>query len=93
MARTTSNGTICWGYDGQGLCGDGAVMTAGGPYHLSPVTALPTNVALFSLGATHGCAHSTAGITTCWGTNEYGERGSGTVSSLERTSTPRPVVW
>jgi alpha-tubulin suppressor-like RCC1 family protein len=58
-----------------------------------PMTTLLTNVALFAAGGSHGCAYTSAGVTSCWGSNEYGELGSGEPSSLFRTSTPAVVEW
>ncbi len=93
MARKTNGAAICWGYSGRGQCADGAAFTAGGPIYLMPVNTLLTDVKLMSMGAAHGCAHTNAGATVCWGSNEYGEAGSGMASSLFRTSTPAAVVW
>lgn len=86
----------CWGQSTNGQCGDGAAFTAGGPVYLSPIATLSTNprTALIAAGGSHACAWvSTTSVTTCWGTNNFGELGSGEPGSAARTSTPQPVVW
>lgn len=89
----TSGGDVwCWGRNGSGQIGDGEEITIG-DQRLVPSQADVTNVVLLAAGMSHTCAHTESGVTYCWGRNEYGERGSGTPSSLDRTNVPTPVVW
>lgn len=86
----------CWGLSGSGQCGDGADFTAGGPVYLSPIATLTTELrtAFFDAGGSHACAYNSATErTSCWGSNELGELGSGVPGSGVRISTPQPVVW
>ena len=94
LARTTGGGLLCWGRGANGQCMDSATFTPSGPQYLMPITATPTGITLFAAGGTHSCVYVPASsVTYCSGTNEYGEIGSGTPSSLFRTAVPTPVEW
>ena len=94
LARTTGGGLLCWGRGANGQCMDSATFTPSGPQYLMPITATPTGITLFAAGGTHSCVYvPSSSVTYCAGTNEYGEIGSGTPSSLFRTSVPTPVEW
>ena len=89
----TAGGDVwCWGRNGSGQIGDGLPLTVS-DVRLAPVQADVANVALLAAGMTHTCAHTSAGVTYCWGRNEYGEIGSGTPGSGVRSSVPSVVVW
>lgn len=82
-ARKTDGTLWCWGDDLLGQVGDG---TAGSP-RLSPlqVTALGTSVAEVAAGTYNTCARKTDGTLWCWGDNQFGQIGDGTVVR------PRPL--
>jgi alpha-tubulin suppressor-like RCC1 family protein len=96
LAQTTDGVLHCWGENGSGQCGDGAEFTPGGPVYLEPITTLTTHLrtVFYDAGGSHACAYNAASmITSCWGSNDFGELGSGEPSSGFRISTPQPVVW
>lgn len=90
--RTAAGDVWCWGRNGGGQIGDGLELTSG-DVRLEPVQADVSGVQLVAAGMFHTCAYDEDDVTWCWGRNEYGERGSGTPGSSERTSVPTPVVW
>ncbi len=74
------DGTVrCWGLNVYGQVGDGTVTSP----RKSPVavmtgkTSLLTNVASVSAGYSHTCAVVAIGAAFCWGSNFYGELGTG----------------
>jgi alpha-tubulin suppressor-like RCC1 family protein len=96
LLQTTEASLYCWGQSGRGECGDGADFTPGGPNYTSPIATLTShfNTRLFEAGGAHACAYNDeSDVTSCWGTNEFGELGSGDPSSGFRISTPQAVVW
>lgn len=96
LMQTTEAALFCWGESGRGECGDGADFTPGGPVYNAPIATLTShfNTRLFDAGGAHACAYNDeSDVTSCWGTNEFGELGSGEPSSGFRISTPQAVVW
>ena len=80
-----ADGTLrCWGYNGYGQVGNGALTDVS-----SPVVAASglTSVVELSLGAFHTCARRSDGTLRCWGWNGNGQLGDG--SYTNRTA---PVV-
>ncbi|MFH1434552.1 MAG: DUF4215 domain-containing protein [Pseudomonadota bacterium] len=72
-------GVRCWGGNGYGQCGDG---TADTPKRIPvDVTGLPENVDEVSSGGYHTCVHGAEGAVHCWGDNEFGQVGDGTVDT------------
>ncbi len=84
----------CWGSGLYGQLGDG---TTGDPVdHIrsSPVRVRFGSVALrgateVAAGAFHSCAVRTGGRVVCWGSNEFGQLGSGAGSAEFRTTAVR----
>ncbi len=74
----TPLGTVyCWGRNLNGALGDGTTTD-----RLTPVAVrLPAGVLFDSVsaGQDHACGVSTAGNVYCWGTNTFGQLGSGDV--------------
>jgi alpha-tubulin suppressor-like RCC1 family protein len=89
---TASGDVWCWGRNGGGQIGDGVELVSG-DVRLEPAQADVSGVSLVAAGMTHTCAYDSQGVTSCWGRNEYGEIGSGTPGSAERSSVPAPVAW
>ncbi len=74
----------CWGCGSNGELGDGALQ---GRPKASPVLTEPlgprfADVAEISAGHEHTCLRTTAGAVWCWGHNQYGQIGNGTVISV-----------
>ncbi len=92
LARTAANGLLCWGYSGSGQCGDGTAFPPGGPIYSTPISALLTNVSLFTSGGNHSCAYvPTTQVTWCWGAANFDQLGFDPMET--RTSTPGFVRW
>jgi hypothetical protein len=70
------DGTLwCWGYNLDGVLGDGTKFDKPSPVQVS---ALGTSVAEVAAGASHTCARKTDGTLWCWGSNYLGQLGDGT---------------
>lgn len=67
---------ICWGDNTNGELGDPSVV--GGSTRPVTVTNLPS-VIDFDLGAFHGCAWTAVGEVYCWGLDEHGQLGDGSI--------------
>jgi alpha-tubulin suppressor-like RCC1 family protein len=87
-----SDGTVwCWGVNGDAQLGDGT--TAGQPCgglvcKPTPVQVVGiTNAVEVSSGYTHSCARKNDGTVWCWGDNNDGALGDGTMGGAPR-STP-----
>jgi alpha-tubulin suppressor-like RCC1 family protein len=76
-AMTTGGAMSCWGYNGVGQLGVGTKVDKLVP---TPVTGMSAGVAAVGLGQAHTCAATTAGALKCWGDNQFGEIGDGTVT-------------
>ena len=77
-ALTTSGGLKCWGYNYNGQVGDGTTMQRITPV---AVSGLASGVSAIASGRFHTCALTTAGGLKCWGENNSGELGDGTVTN------------
>ena len=83
-ALMATGGVQCWGYNHWGQLGDGTTQDRLTPV---PVNGLPTAAASIATGATHACAVTVTGLIDCWGKNDAGQLGNGTISG----GTPVPV--
>lgn len=90
--RTSGGEVWCWGQNGSGQIGDGEPLVVS-DQRLVPSQADVTGAVMIAAGASHTCAHTSSGVTYCWGRNEYGELGSGEPGSAMRSNVPMPVVW
>jgi alpha-tubulin suppressor-like RCC1 family protein len=87
---TSAGAAYCWGAGNQGQLGNGtttaaqttpvAVTTSGTP--LSGVT-----LTQISLGTSFACALSSAGAAYCWGKNQAGQLGNGSITTPQTTAT------
>jgi alpha-tubulin suppressor-like RCC1 family protein len=84
-ALTAAGSVLCWGYNQYGQLGDGTQANRPLP---TAVSSLPNGIAAIDLGDNHSCARSTGGAVLCWGDNESGQLGDGTLTSR---STPGQV--
>jgi len=100
---TDTGQALCWGFNGHGQLGvdpstgpDNCSLTGFSPCSLSPVavtgghtfTKLSANGSSFHRG--NVCGIATDGQTYCWGNNQEGQLGDGTIGGTRFT--PAPVV-
>ncbi len=86
-ALTTLGGIQCWGSDLYGQLGRGILTgTSGTP---ADVIGLTDRVAAVAAGGNHTCALMTSSGLRCWGSNDYGELGTGNTVAL---ATPTGVI-
>jgi alpha-tubulin suppressor-like RCC1 family protein len=76
-AVTTTGAMSCWGYNGVGQLGDTTKVAKRVP---TAVSGMSAGVATVGLGQAHTCAVTTVGALKCWGDNQYGEIGDGTMT-------------
>jgi len=85
-AITGSGIARCWGANDDGQVGDGTMTVRPTPV---PVIGLPARIKAIAVGYYHTCALSSAGAAYCWGGNDHGQLGDGT---LVDRSKPVPVT-
>jgi alpha-tubulin suppressor-like RCC1 family protein len=85
-AITQSGGVRCWGTNTYGELGDGTTRAATTPVN---VVGLGTGVRQIVVGGHDSCALTKQGGVKCWGVNEYGVLGNGTLSD---SAIPSDVV-
>jgi alpha-tubulin suppressor-like RCC1 family protein len=69
---------LCWGYNGQGAVGDGSRDTHSSPV---PVVGLGAKALQITAAGFHTCALLETGAVQCWGDNQHGELGDGTMTN------------
>jgi alpha-tubulin suppressor-like RCC1 family protein len=86
---TTAAQAYCWGYSGWGNLGDGAAISYGNTWSVTPSLVVGGRAwAQLDAGQNHACGLTTGGQAFCWG-NNGGRLGNG--GTLE-ASTPQGVV-
>ena len=78
-ALSTLGGVECWGDSQYGQLGDGSF--GAGHEAPAPVVGLASGVASLGAGAAHSCAITTSGGVKCWGANNQGQLGDGTMTN------------
>ena len=94
-ARTTSAAMKCWGLNSLGQLGATSSDTCGLlACSLSPldITGLGAKVVSIAAGRDHTCVALTTGGVKCWGNNEWGQLGDGTVCGVVCTAIDVPGV-
>jgi alpha-tubulin suppressor-like RCC1 family protein len=82
----TSGGEVkCWGYNDRGQLGSGTTAYSDVPIDVSGLT---SGVRAVAAGGSHTCALMNGGGVKCWGDNEAGQLGNG---SMTRSSVPVEV--
>jgi alpha-tubulin suppressor-like RCC1 family protein len=85
-ALTDAGGVMCWGDDGFGQLGNNAYWISS--YSPVKVEGLGQGVTAITAKGGYNCALLEGGAVKCWGSNDYGKLGDGTV---ENRPTPVPV--
>lgn len=84
-ALTTAGGVKCWGGNNYGQTGTGsAAAVIATP---SDAVGLTSGVIFIASGAWHTCALTSTNGVLCWGRNEDGQTGSGSISTKIATPT------
>ena len=93
---TTEGRVACWGDNSEVQLGIPFAETCGTgkpPYRCATpgfLKGLPTDIVSLHLGMLEGCALTASGSLWCWGNNEWGQLGLG---SMERQSSPAAAPW
>ena len=77
-ALLASGGVKCWGLNTSGQLGDGTTATR---VTAADVTGLTSGVTAVAAGEHHACAVMASGGVKCWGANDAGQIGDGTVTT------------
>jgi alpha-tubulin suppressor-like RCC1 family protein len=77
-ALTPGGAAYCWGTNGLGELGDGSNATQRVPV---AVAGGLTFSAIDVADAHHTCGLTTSGVAYCWGSNQSGQLGDGTVTN------------
>jgi len=84
-ALTSAGGVKCWGLNQFGQLGDGTTTDSPTPVF---VKGLKSGVIAITAGFGHTCALTDTGGAKCWGQNQFGQLGDGTIANR---SLPRNV--
>ena len=80
-ALSMAGAAYCWGYGSDGELGDGGTGSSGVPVAVSTAGVLSGLILTqISTGYEHSCVLSTAGAAYCWGSNNDGQLGSGSMA-------------
>jgi alpha-tubulin suppressor-like RCC1 family protein len=85
-ALMDTGGVKCWGSNGWGQLGDGTTVNRTTAVNVSGLT---SGGVVISAGRYHTCAITVAGGVKCWGYNDVGQLGDGTVADRY---TPTDVI-
>lgn len=89
-ALDSAGDVFCWGAGGGGALGDGQLTDSGVPVQ-ADFSAMPAGRTIVDLavGYEYACALDNVGSMYCWGTNDYGELGTG---DTDRRAVPTPIT-
>lgn len=88
-AVTTEGAAKCWGTNGSGQLGDGSVITRKTPVAVSGLTSGVLGIVAANGGGYHTCALTTDG-PKCWGLNDQGQLGDGTLTQRNTPTAVKP---
>ena len=89
-ALTDGGNMKCWGSNASGQLGNGQAPSWASVKTPIDVINLSNSVASIAVGYNHTCAVTATGAAYCWGSNSYGQLGTGTISTTGQ-STPTLV--
>lgn len=76
---TPEGAAYCWGFNTSGQLGDASTTERRNPVPVVHPTAAPAFSAIAS-GYEHSCAMTPEGTAYCWGANDFGQLGNGSVA-------------
>ncbi|MEM7133160.1 MAG: C13 family peptidase [Chloroflexota bacterium] len=79
-AIATGGGVYCWGWNSIGKLGDGSTVNSSVPV---AVNSLGSGADTVLVGTSHSCVLTIAGGVQCWGGNDDGQVGNGTVKNQQ----------
>jgi len=90
-ALRSDGAVFCWGLNSRGQVGDGTTANSTRPVSVSGIggTGSLSDVVAISAGKNHTCALKNDHAVLCWGANESGQLGDGTI--IDRT-TPVEII-
>jgi alpha-tubulin suppressor-like RCC1 family protein len=77
--RTIDGSLFCWGENDQGQLGDGTTTTPLEPVRISTLGTSVAGVAVAPVLDVHICVHTLGNQVWCWGNNDFGQLGDGTM--------------
>jgi alpha-tubulin suppressor-like RCC1 family protein len=86
---TAIGAAFCWGANDYGQLGNGTLANSPAPTLDQPVEGLSEGVRLMATGINHACALSEMSGLSCWGSNKFGQLGTGNKTD---SSMPTQVV-
>ncbi len=77
-ALTEQGSVLCWGSNAYGQLGDGSTQDAYEPIKVKDLTA---DVSAIVVAESYNCALTAQGTAYCWGLNDHGQLGAGSIGS------------
>ncbi len=77
-ALTEQGGVSCWGSNWAGQLGDGSTQDAHEPIKVKDLTA---DVSAIVVAESYSCALTAQGTAYCWGLNDHGQLGAGSIGN------------
>jgi alpha-tubulin suppressor-like RCC1 family protein len=95
-AASATSPILCWGDNREQQCGRGAVSVDGGPPQTTqtvrPIDDPRTDWSFVDAGRDFTCAVNAVGEVWCWGSNEFGQLGTGSLAPRRSAALWRATV-